>query len=63
LTFLGANPSSEEQDESLDDNAKQVNNVAHSFRLQETSFDKKSFLPYLKVFIPIYLVQASGDVR
>ncbi len=25
-----------------------VNNIVHSFRLQSTSFDKKSFLTYLK---------------
>ena len=47
--FLGANPSAEEQEEALEDGATQVNNVVHSFRLQQTSFDKKSFLTYLKV--------------
>ncbi len=41
-----------------------VNNVVHSFRLEATSFDKKSYLTYLKVvIIPIYLVLAFGDVR
>ena len=25
-----------------------VNNIIHSFRLQSTSFDKKSYLAYLK---------------
>jgi Translationally controlled tumour protein len=40
----------------MEDGAKTVNNVVHSFRLQQTSFDKKSFLTYLKVFIPVYLV-------
>ena len=59
---LGANPSSEEQGEALEDGDTQVNNVVHSFRLQSTTFDKKSFLTYLKVFIPVYLVEASGDV-
>lgn len=63
LVFLvGANPSADVQEESLEEGTKQVNNVAHSFRLQSTSFDKKSFLAYLKVIIPIYLVQAFGDV-
>jgi hypothetical protein len=47
---LGANPSSEEQDEALEEGATQVNNVVHSFRLQSTTFDKKSFLTYLKGF-------------
>ena len=46
---LGANPSSEEQEEALEDGAVQVNNVIHSFRLQSTTFDKKSYLGYLKV--------------
>ncbi|KAF7355351.1 Spindle pole body component [Mycena sanguinolenta] len=48
---IGANPSAEEQEEALDDDAKQVNNVAHSFRLQSTTFDKKSFLTYLKGYM------------
>ena len=59
---LGANPSAEEQDESVEDGAKTVNNVVHSFRLQPSAFDKKSYLAYLKVTMPIYLVQAFGDV-
>lgn len=46
---IGANPSKEEQEEALEDGAQQVNNVVHSFRLQSTSFDKKSYLTYLKV--------------
>lgn len=46
---LGANPSAEEQEEALEEGAAQVNNVVHSFRLQSTSFDKKSYLAYLKV--------------
>jgi hypothetical protein len=45
----GANPSAEEQQEALEDGAKTVNNVVHSFRLQQTSFDKKSYLVHLKV--------------
>ena len=45
----GANPSAEEQEESVEDGAQQVNNVVYSFRLQSTSFDKKTFLAYLKV--------------
>lgn len=30
---------------------KQVNNVVYSFRLQETSFDKKSFMTYIKGYM------------
>jgi len=48
---IGANPSAEEQDEALEDGAVQVNNVVHSFRLQATQFDKKSFLVYLKGYM------------
>ena len=47
----GANPSAEEQEEALEDGATQVNSVVHSFRLQSTQFDKKSFLTYLKAYM------------
>jgi len=45
----GGNPSAEEAEEVMEDGATQVNNVTHSFRLQQTQFDKKSYLGYLKV--------------
>jgi len=48
---IGANPSAEEQDEALEDGPAKVNNVVHSFRLQATSFDKKSYLTYLKGYM------------
>jgi len=48
---IGANPSSEEQEEALEEGTVQVNNVAYSFRLQSTSFDKKSYLTYLKGYM------------
>lgn len=48
---IGANPSAEEQEEALADGAVQVNNVVHSFRLQQTSFDKKTYLTYLKGYM------------
>ncbi|KAJ7228616.1 Mss4-like protein [Mycena pura] len=48
---IGANPSAEEQDEALEDGAKQVNNVIHSFRLQATAFDKKAYLACLKGYM------------
>jgi hypothetical protein len=40
----------------MEDGAQTVNNVVHSFRLHSTSFDKKSYLTYLKVILPIYLI-------
>ncbi|KAI4526561.1 translationally controlled tumor-associated [Schizophyllum commune Tattone D] len=48
---IGANPSQEEQDEAIENGAQQVNNVVHSFRLQSTQFDKKSYLTYLKGYM------------
>lgn len=45
---IGANPSTEEAEEGLDDSKTTVNNVIHSFRLQSTGFDKKGYLTYLK---------------
>ncbi|KAI0268269.1 translationally controlled tumor protein [Gloeopeniophorella convolvens] len=48
---IGANPSAEEADEGVEEGSEQVNNVAHSFRLQQTSFDKKTFLSYLKGYM------------
>jgi hypothetical protein len=45
---IGANASAEEGEEALEDGAMQVNNVVNSFRLQQTSFDKKSYLSHLK---------------
>ena len=48
--LAGANPSAEDnEDGALEEGAETVNNVVYSFRLQQTSFDKKSYLTYLKV--------------
>lgn len=47
-TDTGANASAEEAEEALDDQDTKVNNIISSFRLQSTSFDKKSYLAYLK---------------
>ncbi|KAJ2822741.1 hypothetical protein IWW50_004084 [Coemansia erecta] len=48
---IGANPSAEAEEEQLDNNAQLVNNVVHSFRLQETQFDKKSYMVYIKGYM------------
>lgn len=48
---IGANPSAEEQEEAVEDGAITVNDVVYSFRLQSTSFDKKSYLAYLKGYM------------
>ncbi|KAI9251891.1 translationally controlled tumor protein [Phascolomyces articulosus] len=48
---IGANPSAEGGDEGVDESAQTVNNVIHSFRLTETSFDKKSYMTYIKGYM------------
>lgn len=48
---IGANPSAEEQEEALEAGAKTVNNIAHSFRLQATTYDKKQYLLHLKGYM------------
>ncbi|KAF2277212.1 microtubule/calcium-binding protein [Westerdykella ornata] len=48
---IGANPSAEEADEGTDDQTQTVIDVVHSFRLNETSFDKKSYLTHLKSYM------------
>jgi len=58
---IGANPSAEEQDEALEDGATQVNNVVHSFRLQATTFDKKSYLTYLKSYMKAVKAELPAD--
>ncbi|CAK3798039.1 Translationally-controlled tumor [Lecanosticta acicola] len=50
---IGANPSAEDGggDEGADDQKQQVIDVVHSFRLNETSFDKKAYLGHLKDYM------------
>jgi len=49
---IGANPSAEEAEEGLDDSeVKTVNLIIDAFRLQETSFDKKSYMIYIKGYM------------
>lgn len=48
---IGANASAEEGEEALEDATVKVNNIVHSFRLSATSFDKKSYLAYLKGYM------------
>ncbi|BFZ57762.1 Translationally-controlled tumor protein [Savitreella phatthalungensis] len=47
----GANASAEEAEEGADDAAEKVNNIIHTFHLQQTSFDKKSYMTYVKGFM------------
>ncbi|KAI9142119.1 translationally controlled tumor protein [Paraphysoderma sedebokerense] len=48
---IGANPSAEGGEEALEEGVQTVNNVVYSFRLQETSFDKKSYMTYIKGYM------------
>jgi hypothetical protein len=49
---IGANPSAEGgDDEGVESTAETVNNVVHSHRLVSTSFDKKSYMIYIKGYM------------
>ncbi|KAJ3484559.1 hypothetical protein NLI96_g5562 [Meripilus lineatus] len=48
---IGANPSAEEAEESLEEAAEKVNNVVHSGRLQSTVFDKKTYISHIKGYM------------
>ncbi|WFC98923.1 hypothetical protein MYAM1_001656 [Malassezia yamatoensis] len=48
---IGGNPSAEEAEEAMESNSEKVINLVHSFGLQATSFDKKSYLTYLKGYM------------
>ncbi|KAG1768163.1 translationally-controlled tumor protein [Suillus occidentalis] len=60
---IGANASAEEQEETLEDGATTVNNIAHSFRLQATAYDKKAYLAHLKGYMKAVSerLQAKGE--
>ncbi|CAD6500761.1 BgTH12-06468 [Blumeria graminis f. sp. triticale] len=47
----GANASAEEPEDEVEDSSELVNNIVSSFRLQQTSFDKKSYLSHLKGYM------------
>ncbi|KAL0075782.1 translationally controlled tumor protein [Phycomyces blakesleeanus] len=49
---IGANPSAEDgAEDEAEDGVKTVNNVIYNNRLTETSFDKKSYMTYLKGYM------------
>lgn len=48
-TDTGANASAEaEEEEGGDEEVQRVNNIVHSFNLNETSFDAKAYKSYIK---------------
>lgn len=49
---IGANPSAEGgDDEGADSTVETVNNVVYSFRLTPSSFDKKTYMSYIKGYM------------
>ncbi|KAI3633020.1 hypothetical protein MIR68_009095 [Amoeboaphelidium protococcarum] len=50
---IGANASAEggDEDEGVEEGTETVNNVVYSFRMQSTSFDKKSYMTYIKGYM------------
>ena len=48
---IGANPSEEEENEEYAEGTRTVNNIVEAFRLQETSFDKKGYMVYIKDYM------------
>lgn len=61
---IGGNPSAEGGDEELEEGVETVNNVVYSFRLSQTSFDKKSFLTYIKGYmkkVKAHLAETAPD--
>ncbi len=49
----GANASAEEAEEGIEGGAVRVNNVVNSFRLRQTTFDKKTYFTHLKAYMKI----------
>ncbi|CCH46267.1 Translationally-controlled tumor protein [Wickerhamomyces ciferrii] len=61
---IGANPSAEDAEEGVDSSKETVNNIVYNFRLQQTAFDKKSFLVYIKDYmkrVEKYLQEKNPD--
>ncbi|WBW74753.1 translationally controlled tumor protein-like protein Tma19/Tpt1 [Schizosaccharomyces osmophilus] len=48
---IGANPSAEEGGDGAEEGTETVNNLVYSFRLNPTSFDKKSYMSYIKGYM------------
>jgi len=48
---IGANASTEEAAEELEEGVEIVNNVVDAFQLSGTSFDKKSYMTYIKGYV------------
>ena len=55
---IGANPSQEETEEALEEGSTRVIDVIHTFQLEPTAFDKKTYLGHLKVRVIAACIQA-----
>lgn len=58
---IGANASAEEPEEELESSAKKVVDIVDAFRLQETSWDKKGFMGYIKGFMKAVAEKLSAE--
>lgn len=58
---IGGNPSAEDAAEALENGGQQVINIVHSFRLQQTNFDKKQYLSHLKGYMKTVKEQLSKE--
>ncbi|CEP14329.1 hypothetical protein [Parasitella parasitica] len=48
---IGANPSAEDAPDEIMDDAKTVNNLVHTSRLEPTIFNKKAYISYIKGYM------------
>merc|ERR1711939_900446 len=64
---IGANASAEEAAQELAEDETQVNNIVHSFRLTQTSFDKKAVKEHLSKTnpdrVPVFEKNAQGMAK
>lgn len=59
---IGANPSAEGGDEEgVESTSRKVVDIIDAFRLQETSYDKKSFMAYVKPWLQKVLAKLPAD--
>ncbi|ETS76735.1 hypothetical protein PFICI_12122 [Pestalotiopsis fici W106-1] len=57
----GANASAEEAEEGVEDGVSKVNNIIHSFQLQEMPMDKNGYKAHVKTFIKTVKAHIEAD--
>ncbi|KAJ2159899.1 hypothetical protein GGF46_002681 [Coemansia sp. RSA 552] len=60
---IGANASAEGGDEQVEDSVETKINLVHSMRLAETSFDKKSYMSYIKGYMKKILAHLEEESK